>query len=1003
MIPHPVYGALARVSQQFHIGSNCRLRLIALAFALLSLHLPSARAQMGTISGKVIDARSGDAIPSSVVTVIDTFGVAKSRETPRVRGRMTNSKGAYVSPALEPGTYLLRARSLGYRSTERMVKVEADKATDITLSLVPDPQHMEDVVVTGVASSGLKSRAGVSVSHVDAEEVLQGTTVQDLGGVLQGRVPGVHVSTTSGNVGAGMRFDVRGTSGLYGGGQPLIIVDGAWINNAEYSGNGVGGQGTSTLADLNSEDIASVDVLKGPAATSMYGTAGVNGVVIIKTKRGTPMGDRQYSMDYKHTTGWNEPIRLYTPDMFITYQDINDLFQKGWFNENTLSFTGAAGSAFTYFTSYERRSEDGVLPNSNFQRNSFRANINATPTEDVKLGANANYIWSVNARPQDDNNILGYLGNTILATPKSVGGSGPYALTSRAAIDAASTTTRQNRFIGSVTAEYSPLKDLTFAASLGFDGTSYLDNQVLPASFPYSVYANGFSGVVQSTVSLFNSDIHAQYFNALASNLKSTTTLGVQSSTNTNRTVVVSKETFPSGAIVNIGSGTKLDNADLTVSDTRTAGLYLDEALAYDDTYFLNLGGRYDYATTYGLTPPTVIYPHVSGTVRLDKLLSLGADLNIVKFRAAYGVSGNLPGLNDGLGLTWQSAQLGVGSGATPLALGNPGIRGERIGEMELGLDLEFRNSYGIEFTYFRSNGNDAILYFPQAPSTGLPDIPRNVGSITGWGFESNIYATFIRSTSTELTANAIINYYDNEVKDLGGAPPILTNTTAIQVGLPRRAFYMFPILGAKFNSDGTYGGVLLDTARAFIGRSTPLYSGSFGLKFRFLKDFTLSSNLEFATGFYSLNYTASYAVDYGNNAAYNHLIQQLGMSGSFGIPQDSTITQFVPKTPEYIAAANQLAHMENRPQNWIQPADFIALRELSLQYDLTEAIHDLIPAYERQVHLTLGARNIWFSTKAKDNIDPDVRGNGTMTEVPYNFATLQHLKSYFMSISLGF
>ena len=233
-----------------------------------------------TISGTVTDESGNPLIGANVLVEGTAVGAA------------TDIDGIFSINYIPEGEYTLVVSYIGYK---KQLLTTSD-TQNLNFILQQDVFASEAVVVTGIASERSIGNTEVSVSRLDASELSETNSFSDMSQLLYGKVAGVDIRKSSGNVGGGWRFDVRAGGGLNGSEQPVIYLDGIRIDNAEYSTilRGwipiSGGQGFSTLADLNPEDIESIEVLKGPAGATSYGTNGSNGVVIITTKKGQGIG-----------------------------------------------------------------------------------------------------------------------------------------------------------------------------------------------------------------------------------------------------------------------------------------------------------------------------------------------------------------------------------------------------------------------------------------------------------------------------------------------------------------------------------------------------------------------------------------------------------------------------------------------------------------------------------------------------------------------------------------
>ena len=264
---------------QLH-GHNSAGRLAALgvtfSFVLAFGLAEGAAAQTGTITGSVQDAVSLAPIPGAQVSVIGT-----------PHGILANNVGRYLIIGVPAGQHTVRVDMIGYGSVEMEVTVPASGAVTADFNLRQDAIALEGVVVTGTAGQVRRRELGNSVSEVVAEDI-QLTAVTDFGDVLQGRTTGIQVNDHSGQVGAASQIRLRGNNSLQQGNNPLIYVDGIRLENSPIGADDEGAQTPSAFDMINPADIERLEVIKGPAATTLYGTEASGGVIQIFTKRGVP-------------------------------------------------------------------------------------------------------------------------------------------------------------------------------------------------------------------------------------------------------------------------------------------------------------------------------------------------------------------------------------------------------------------------------------------------------------------------------------------------------------------------------------------------------------------------------------------------------------------------------------------------------------------------------------------------------------------------------------------
>src|SRR5881275_989338 len=250
----------------------------AAAVVLLVCTVPVATAQQGAIAGRVTDRVTQQPVIGAEVLVLGT----------NLGGRV-GQDGRYRISNISAGQYTLQVRLIGYATASQQVSVTAGGTATVDFAVSAAAVPLEAVVVTATGAEQLKRELGHTVATIDAAKTVEQATPTNLADLLNARAPGVQVLPSGGTTGTGSRIRIRGSSSLSLTNEPIIVVDGVRVENGPESNSiGVGGQTPSRLNDLNPDEIESIEIVKGPAATSLYGTDAVNGAIQIRTKRGRP-------------------------------------------------------------------------------------------------------------------------------------------------------------------------------------------------------------------------------------------------------------------------------------------------------------------------------------------------------------------------------------------------------------------------------------------------------------------------------------------------------------------------------------------------------------------------------------------------------------------------------------------------------------------------------------------------------------------------------------------
>ena len=811
-----------------------------------------------TVSGTVTDGSGNPLIGANVLVEGTAIGAA------------TDIDGLFSINYIPEGEYTLVVSYIGYKKQ----LLTTNDTQDLNFILQQDVFDIGQVVVTGIASERSIGNTEVSVSRVDASELSETNSFSDMSQLLYGKVAGVDIRKSSGNVGGGWRFDVRAGGGLNGSEQPVIYLDGIRIDNAEYNTSFTGGQGFSTLADLNPEDIESIEVLKGPAGATSYGTNGSNGVVIITTKKGRGLDrkdGRSFSMKYKQIQGTNEPSYKFSTekDGYYTAEDINAVLTPGDISQRYFSILGGSPS-LNYYISFDDRYEEGIIvekDNNYMDRKTARLNLDIVAAKNLTISVSSNYSYNKLTAPMNDNNIFGWMANTIYSPKRPVldaDGNNiydvdsnmvldhqPYYFTDSASIAGVKYYALSKRFLGSIGLNYRPftesklLSGLKITGRIGIDDSHIREDNTYRPDLFYSVIPAGsrYSSVRQNQELSYEMGMSFGYKTGL---LNTNTSLTTQAFDRRFSILGLEKQNFITPAISNIGAGEELTYGDEDFFHARDGGTVITEEVSFMDQYFLTLSNRSDFGSMIGSKAAKVNYNGYRFGWRADQTLSafMPSFITMLKPRYAYGESGVLPGLRDNIELLWSAEAGGAGVGGVLSEIGNPTIEPERISETEIGFDSEMAlpmnlGALSIEFTSYIQEATNSLVGKQNSPSTGLTESeePVNVGRMEMDGTELLLkYSTDIGAVigypnlfSTDITYaisknnNKVISMDDGNFE----AQPIYDafDMQVIQPGLPKYAFYNFKVLGASFDSEtGLYTGVQLDTVTNAMWKTDSVY-----------------------------------------------------------------------------------------------------------------------------------------------------------------------------------
>ena len=986
------------------MGTRTLLRTGLAAMLLLLVAPTFLAAQERQISGRVTRSGTTDPVPDVEISVLN---VAEGRTT------RTNAEGRYsiTAPA---GDVRLQVRAIGY--TRREILVPAGTST-LDIVLVQDFFRLSEVVVTGQATTVERRSATTAIAYVSGEE-LSRVTAPTFENALTGKVSGVNLQANSGAPGGGIQMQIRGNNTILGAFDPLYVVDGViYSNDRIASGRGVAtaaafataeDDAVNRVADINPADIASIEILKGAAASSIYGSKAANGVVIITTRRGQQGRPR---VRLTQRLGQFTPLKTLESRRFTQAEAVakygpsvaqwftND--PNPYFNHYDRVFTGreiswetaadvSGGTENTrYLVGATFKRDGGIEPNTGFRRQGLRVNLDQIVNSrfDVKLSSVFNRAehdrgWNnncnnyachgyafpytpsfVDLRRRDENGNFvtpdwGIQSNTIQLANLAVNHE------------------ETNRFTGGATLNYNAIasdrQSLRFILGGGLDAFHQRNDVWTPNEL--------FSEIPQSLPGeAIDQDGKSQFFNWNANLVhtlrpggfwSATTSAGIQYEDRQLQTNRIRTQNLVPGQR-NVGQGTITTGTE-NMSQERTFAWYAQEELRmFADRLLVQGGLRAEKSSVNGDIDKYYIFPKLSASYRFLDLLGVGSE---IKPRFAYGETGNQPLFGQKFTLLG-TPLLGGQQGFTIAgASGFPGVEPERVKEIELGLDgFAMNGRLTWEITTFNRNTTNLLLQRVPAPSTGFTSRVFNGGKIKNTGVEIGLGFTPIQRENMQWVSRGTFTKYDSEVLDLAGLPPFRPNlsgfgglgVTFIRVGDP-----LTQLIGRAFNEDGTR----TTATDITIGNTAPDYRMGFVNDFSFGR-WSLNAVLDYQKGGDIINLTqflyddAGTPADFGSEA---HTVRMNGYNNGVMIP-------------------------------YIEDATFVKLRELSLGVDIPPSMFRGMRWGVDDARVSLTGRNL-FTWSDYSGLDPEVANLGSAAiRNNLDVAPYPPSRAIFLNITLGF
>ncbi len=959
-----------------------RLRYVLAIAALMTFTAHDAWAQQRRVTGHVVGP-AGEPISSAQIQVQGTT----------IRATAAGD-GSYSIPVPD-GEQTLVARRLGYRLTTVTVAAGASTAD---IKMEKDVLQLDKMVVTGVATSISSQNAANAVAVVSAQD-LNNARAQTIESDLQGKIPGAVISTNSGAPGGGSQIQLRGATSINASSSPLYVVDGVVVSNAAIGSglnsitNAGGGitnvqdQPVNRIADLNPNEIESIEVLKGASAGAIYGSAASNGVIVITTKHGQAGAPKvsftqrygQYTISNKlnfrcfksdaEAQDWWTNVMGGSGAPPVPWQPVCHDFEKEFYGgnpasyETDLSVNGGSAST-TYYMGGSASRDNAIQRSTYYQKQSITANVGQLLGSRVNLRSNNQFIHTLTDRgiSGNDNNPVVSPGDIFSVTPTWVDlahtTNGVYPTNpfegdlANPFQDAALIKNPEDvyRYIGSVntniSAYTSDRQTLDFTLIAGIDAYQYNSHLYSPPD-AYFESADGLPGtiVTNKTNSTFANVNLSGAHKLITDRFTATTSFGLRQARRQSDAVYNRGQDIPAGVTnVNYGVQQSLTENQFLVKDF--AYYAQEEFLTLKDRLFLTAALNAERSSVNGDDKKFYLYPKYAASYRLPWLPKYTNDL---KVRVAYGKAGNQPNY----GSKFTSLPIGVydgNLGATPSGTaGNPTIKPETSTETEAGVDAQFLNGrVALTATYFNKRVTDLILSARVAPSTGYTTKILNGGSMRNTGTEYALSMTPIdRGQFTWVSRTTFANVW-SRVTHLD-VPCFVPGgvSFSLRFGQPYVCTGQSVTTLQVYNGwDSTFsGGTFVSRARhVSYFEGAPKYTMGFSNEFDY-GNFRLTTLFDYRRG--------GYAVD---------------LTGLFVDP-----TQILADTALNNA---RLGRYIQGYGAYVEPAGFVKLRELTLSYQLPQSLTSRYIGAGRDLRLELSGRNLATWTKYK-GYDPEVSNFG--------------------------
>jgi TonB-dependent starch-binding outer membrane protein SusC len=950
---------------------------------------PPVAATSRTVAGRITEQLSGEPIVGASVGI-------EGRETVV----FTDENGEFTidDVPLESTTFVVQSE--GYQTK----RITASAGTAEVLGILDFAAAAEQIVLEGRAPVIARTNLANGASVVNSRD-LNRVSSQTLEGAMVGKISGANIQSNSGAPGGGMQLRLRGISTINGQSSPLYVIDGVIVSNvaipsgvnaitAAAAGGNASNQDNpvNRIADLNPNDIESIEVLKGSSAAALYGSKAANGVVIITTKRGRA-GENTVSATQR--LGFAQPSNTLGSRRFATMEEAveaygddagalwsatrhdheKELTRTALASETIVSASGGNNQG-TYYGSVLMRDEPGVVTGTFYEKQTGRIGAGFDFGR-VKVNLNGTVIHSLSDRglTNNDNNGVSYY-VALSSTPSFIdlrrGADGLFPANPFSASNPLQTAALfQNRedvwrFIASVNTTIDVWKDeksdIKLLGTFGADRFSQRNDVFSPPALQYEANDGLIGTAIEGTTNNLNYNVSTGalwQFTPTSKKWKSATSLGITYEKVDLNTVYLIGQNLSQPNVDTAASLNSQENALRTIDQ----GIYLqEEVAALDDKLTVLLGLLAEASSLNGDDSKFYLFPKVGATYDLGVAEK---DLEVARVRAAYGEAGNRP--NYGQKFTPLNATNtidGLPTLVTGGVLGEENIEPERQREIELGVDIALKDQKAVlELTGYQRSISNLLLQRQLGPSSGFLTKFENGGSLRNRGLEAALQVTPVDG-DIEYTTRAILTLNRSTVTDLPGEP---FNVTTVGFGAGLGAFRIEEGKSATQIVNDYDGDRDLDV----VGNGEP--------DFRVGWLNTVSWK--------SLDFSA--LIDWQQGSEIVNLTRLLYDAGQV--------------SPDFVAngGGRLTAFSEGDIRPYVEDASFVKLREVSIGWNAPKSWANQVGPVD-SLRVTLTGRNLW-TWDNYSGLDPEVSNFGNQpVGRNYDVAPYPPSRSVWFSVEVG-
>lgn len=992
------------------------------------------------IRGNVIDEKTKEPIIGASVALKAT-----------TNGTLTDAHGGFSLQVTKALPATLSISLVGYKSQDIDVY---DAEEPIILSLKEDFNFLDEVVVTGYTSQQRRSVSG-AITSINLSDGIKETAASGFDQLLQGKAPGVQISSNTGVPGGGVIFRVRGSNSINAGVDPLYIIDGVFISNSNLISTGMGGQTQSNpLSDINPSDIENITVLKDANATAIYGSLGANGVVIITTKRGKQDTKAKISVSLSH--GWANAIKKFRsitgpetailaneaayntgidrglspsdiklpfadPSGMPTYDRNSDLFRTAALSNYEISAQGGNSNS-TYYVGLGYTKQESVVKPSDFERYSGRLNYDNNLTSKLKIGTSINLSKVYRNVSSNDNNPKGVINSAIFVRSylPIYNEDGSYARYGSfdnhlALIEHLDNNATTWRTIGNLFLEYNLLKELKFRSSWSLDNTDLTESNYADTFISAGIATNGSATSYKAKNTVYTAEQLLTYNKVFKDKHALNVLLGNTVNAVQEEYTSASGQGFATNDLKDISvAATKSGSA--SKSESRLVSFFGKASYTFNNKYTIDGSIRADASSKFGKNKRWGYFPSVGLTwdASQESFIKNINFFDALKFRGSFGYSGNQNGIGSyaALGLWSAGSNYLETAGTAPSQLANPDLTWETTRQLDLGFDFAIlKNAISFSFDYYNKYTYDLLLNVPVPYRSGFTSFLQNYGAVRNSGVELGIQSTNINKKDFKWTTEFNISWNKNKIEKLASDITLGAsgrNASILREGYSVNSFYLYkqlyvdPETGNAVYEDVNKDGFITSADRQIVGNALPNYTGGFTNDITY-KDFSLNLFFYFQQGNKILSMHDFFLVHGGTQNNIGFIPRQLERWQKAGDITD------IPRLTTYSgdptinggSANNYGGNVANMSSRYLSDGSFIRLKNLALSYNLPKSIIRNLQL--SRLRATVSVTNLFTITKYK-GLDPEVNAqSSSQNTYGYDWATVPQPRTIQLTLNATF